>query len=639
LIGIISAVLLYEDFEDATFPPTGWDSTYTNYYLRWQRRTSGVVFGTASAGVATAQGYDDTGESELYTPPIPFASLDSLIFFYEFPGTLVAFASTSDTVYLQYSLDDGATWNTLWYIDSTSVIAVDTTIKVALYLGDIAGPDTIIFRWRFVDYTTATIAYNRYFNIDSITVLGTALGNLPPTVALVGTVPTCPDTADSAYVVFTASDPDGSVASATLKYSYDGTTFDDAITVNLAADTFVAAVPPRGAYGKVYYYAVAYDDAGDSTVSDLGYYIAGFKKIYEVRGLTLGDSVQVKAQVTRAFGSAVYVQDSTEPVGGVSSGMVVYSSDFSAAVDTGYLACIRGITTEYRSLFEVSPVHAFEVIDSSSVYPPVYITVADMNETYEGMLVAVRGFTWSTYPGTFAASTNYDISDSTGTGVLRISSSSTTDIDGEPAPDGVLEVWAVLGQYYSTYQLLPRYINDFSPYVEAITITPDTPVINSPATVTARVYDPDGLSDVFLHYSADTTAGYITVPADSITADSTAYFTIDSVPAGDTLYLKVEASDSRGRITYSFIQAYPTTVNVASSERPSVETYVDVLPVPGGILLRWSVPAPKVIKVYSASGRLYSVVRLNGTGSRRVSLPRGVYFLRNGKEIGRIVVR
>ncbi len=634
---VVATTLLYEDFEGPTFPPTGWDSTYTNYYIRWQIRTSGVIFGSASAGIITGKSsYTDTGTATLVTPPVEYVSLDSLIFYYKFPGTQPPFAEAGDTIFLDYSLDGGATWSTIWFIDSANAI-INAPVRVSLPLGSLTGPDTLLLRWRFVDQSTSTISQNRYFLIDSVTVLGTPLGNVPPNVSVVGTSPTFPDTNTTVAVLFTANDPDGSVVGAWVAYSFDGTTFNVVSATPTSGDTFTANVPARGSYGKVYYTVAAVDDAGDTAVSVLNYYIAGFLRVHEVRALGVGDTAQTKVTVVGKIGSAVYAEDSTAPVSGVSSGIVIYSSTVASAVDTGYVLYVRGELTEYRNLFEISPIHAFEVIDSGATPLPAYITVADMGEAYEGMLVAVRGFTWVSYPGTFAANTNYDIQDGSGTGVIRVASA--TDVGGNLAPDGVLELWGVLGQYNTTYQIYPRYINDFSPYVENVLITPNPPVAGSLATVTAKVYDFDGLGTVLLHYSTDTTSGYTTATPDSIAADSTAYFTIASVPSGDTLYVKVEAHDTRDRVTFSFLSRFPISFGTGSEERPSEGHYLRISAVPGGLVVQWNVKEPKLLKVYDASGRLYAVVEVRGEGSRRITLPRGVYFVRNGKELGRIVVR
>ncbi|NPB04546.1 MAG: hypothetical protein GXO39_09090 [Thermotogae bacterium] len=637
LLALLSIPLLYEDFESSTFPPTRWDSTYTNYYIRWQRRTSGVIFGSGSAGIITGKSsYTDTGTATLITPPVEYVSLDSLVFYYKFPGTQPPFAEAGDTIFLDYSLDGGTTWITIWFIDSANAI-INAPVRISLPLSSLSGPDTLLLRWRFVDQSTSTISQNRYFLVDSVVIFGTPIGNAPPIVTLVALDPLFPDTNVDVTVSFTATDSDGSIAAAYVLYSFDGSTYNVIPATPAAGDTFVATIPARGSYGKVYYGAAAIDDVGDTSASTLAYYIAGFLRVHEVRTLGLGDTAQTKVVIVGEIGSAIYAQDSTEPVSGVSSGIVIYSSSVASAVDTGYVILIRGELTEYRNLFEISPAHAFQVVDSGPVYPPAYISTAEMNESYEGMLVAIRGFTWVAYPGTFAANTNYDIQDGSGTGVLRVSSA--TDLDGNPAPDGILEVWGVLGQYNTTYQLYPRYINDFSPYLETISITPNPPVSGSLAIVSARVYDFDGLGPITLHYSTDTTSGYTTVTADSITTDSIAYFTIASVPSGDTLYLKVEAHDSRSRITFSFLQRFPIDVGVTVSERPSEGEYINVRTIAGGLFLEWNLSTGKLLRIYGPSGRLYKIVEISGKGSRRISLPRGIFFLKNDREVEKVVIR
>ncbi|MEO0225128.1 MAG: hypothetical protein ABIL76_08580, partial [candidate division WOR-3 bacterium] len=87
---ILIIQIFYEDFENSLFPPTGWTNTGTRSTL-WVRRTSGVAFGTASAGVSVAQTSSETGTAILQTPIINLPSInpnDTIIFsfYYKLPS-------------------------------------------------------------------------------------------------------------------------------------------------------------------------------------------------------------------------------------------------------------------------------------------------------------------------------------------------------------------------------------------------------------------------------------------------------------------------------------------------------------------------------------------------------------------------
>ncbi len=169
--------IFYEDFENPSFPPSGWTNTGTRNAL-WVRRTSGVVFGTASAGVAVAQTSSDTGTAILQTPLINLPSItpnDTIIFsfYYRLPsvggGFDTRFKST-DTLKVQIS-NDGSNWNDLIVWDSASLyssVSSGTERKKELFDISAYQNSSIYIRWIFIDRTYSTDAYNSYFNIDSV---------------------------------------------------------------------------------------------------------------------------------------------------------------------------------------------------------------------------------------------------------------------------------------------------------------------------------------------------------------------------------------------------------------------------------------------------------------------------------------
>ncbi|MEO0223577.1 MAG: choice-of-anchor J domain-containing protein [candidate division WOR-3 bacterium] len=174
MLFIISQIF-YEGFEGTQFPPSGWTNTGTRNF-KWVRRTSGVVFGTASAGVSVAQTSRDSGTAILQTPLINLPSInpnDTIIFsfYYKLPSVGGAFDTrfrSTDTLKVQIS-NDGNNWTNLIVWDSTSLYtgANNQPKKVQFNISSYQNTN-IYIRWIFIDKTYDTVNYNSYFNIDSV---------------------------------------------------------------------------------------------------------------------------------------------------------------------------------------------------------------------------------------------------------------------------------------------------------------------------------------------------------------------------------------------------------------------------------------------------------------------------------------
>ncbi|MEO0202369.1 MAG: hypothetical protein ABIL37_01430 [candidate division WOR-3 bacterium] len=172
---ILFTQFFYEDFESVTFPPANWVNTGTRP-TKWVRRTSGVVFGNASAGVQIAQTNSEVGNAILQTPQISLPSLnptDTIIFsfYYRLPSVNSQFDTrfkSTDTIKVQISTD-GNNWNDLIVWDSTSLFnnADNLPKKVQFDISNYQN-SSIYIRWIFIDNTNSTDASNSYFNIDSI---------------------------------------------------------------------------------------------------------------------------------------------------------------------------------------------------------------------------------------------------------------------------------------------------------------------------------------------------------------------------------------------------------------------------------------------------------------------------------------
>ncbi|MCX7947727.1 MAG: hypothetical protein N2504_03975 [candidate division WOR-3 bacterium] len=176
----------YEDFESPNFPPSNWQNVGTRN-TKWVRRTSGVVFGSASAGIQIAQTSSEVGTAILQTPLINLPSVnpyDTIVFsfYYRLPSVGGQFDTrfrSTDTIKVQISTD-GNNWNNLIVWDSTTLFtnANNQNKKVQFDISSYQNL-SIYIRWIFIDNTNATVSSNSYFNIDSIFV-GIKQGNPPP---------------------------------------------------------------------------------------------------------------------------------------------------------------------------------------------------------------------------------------------------------------------------------------------------------------------------------------------------------------------------------------------------------------------------------------------------------------------------
>ena len=204
----------------------------------------------------------------------------------------------------------------------------------------------------------------------------------------------------------------------------------------------------------------------------------------------LGQQVKVRGVVTSvdfrgASGTEVYIQD---PTGGVD----IFSTSINIALSLGDSVEVTGTVAQFNGLTEITPSSISDiVILPTGTMPPAVLEVvtvsqlgnAGVGEPYEGRLVRINNVTITSPPATFAANTNYNITDGSGTVQMRIDSD--TDIDGTAPPAGTFSVIGVLGQFDnaspfdSGYQLFPRIrATDFLPAVPpaaAITATAGTP--------------------------------------------------------------------------------------------------------------------------------------------------------------------
>lgn len=155
--------------------------------------------------------------------------------------------------------------------------------------------------------------------------------------------------------------------------------------------------------------------------------------------------------------NAKYIQDATG---------AILIDDPNGKITTSYnlydgISGITGTLGFYENMLQFTPVMNPGVATSSgNTINPAEITLAQLTTDYQAKLVKIGGVTVNG-TGNFAASTNYTINDnSKATGVLRTAYSDLNYI-GQPIPSVPQDITAVVLQYQSTMQIVPRSSDDF----------------------------------------------------------------------------------------------------------------------------------------------------------------------------------
>lgn len=166
-----------------------------------------------------------------------------------------------------------------------------------------------------------------------------------------------------------------------------------------------------------------------------------------------GEAVLTYKTATR---NAKYIQDDTG---------AILIDDNAGNITTAYnlydgITGIIGSLGVYGDMLQFVPVaDPGPATSIGNVVEPVEVTLANLTTDYQAKLVKIKNVVISG-TGNFAASTNYTITDVTGTGVIR---TQYADLDyiGQPIPAALQNLTGVVLQYQTTMQFVPRGLSDF----------------------------------------------------------------------------------------------------------------------------------------------------------------------------------
>lgn len=177
-------------------------------------------------------------------------------------------------------------------------------------------------------------------------------------------------------------------------------------------------------------------------------------KLNDVNGIAvyLLDLVTIRGIVTVSdhFGSPSYIQDN-------SSGISIYGSDFSNAVQIGDEVLVSGTITQFKGLNQLEFPTLHSIISSSNSVEPILATPSMLSndgiagvENYEGRLVRVNAVTVTELNGNTVSNWAYDnymLTGSNTSDTVQIRIDNDTQIIGMVAPGGRFDVVGVLSQY------------------------------------------------------------------------------------------------------------------------------------------------------------------------------------------------
>lgn len=173
---------------------------------------------------------------------------------------------------------------------------------------------------------------------------------------------------------------------------------------------------------------------------------------------SVGQTVTIKGVSADGgeLGPIRYIQDAT-------GGLPVYGGASVGSINRGDSVEVTGELKDFNGLLEIDPITNVTALGTGTEIAPWNISVSDLGETFEGRILQFDDITFPDAGGTFSGGTNYDFTDGTNTGQLRIQNGS--DLVGVTIPSGPHSLVGLGSQFNSNYQVLPRDAADIFPYV------------------------------------------------------------------------------------------------------------------------------------------------------------------------------
>lgn len=183
--------------------------------------------------------------------------------------------------------------------------------------------------------------------------------------------------------------------------------------------------------------------------------------IATARTQATGAIVTVRGVVTNGaeLGKIRYLQDGTAGIAAFpGTGSM---ANFEANVTKGDLIEVTGPLVSFSNLLEISPITSYTVISSNNPQPsPVNLDLDELTEEREGQLVRITCVNFDTPGSAITGGSTYIIADAGGN-TAQVYFRTGHPMAGTLLPGSSINITAILSQYGSNFQLLPRTVADF----------------------------------------------------------------------------------------------------------------------------------------------------------------------------------
>lgn len=166
-----------------------------------------------------------------------------------------------------------------------------------------------------------------------------------------------------------------------------------------------------------------------------------------------GSIVTIAGIVTANLDNSFYIQSGNEPY----SGMCIYDVRRGRLGDS---VVITGKATEYNNLTEIADVSYIYNYGYKRDITPVELTIDQINESYEGMLVKFNTVTFLDGDTYIPLSNQATLPFTDGISTANVYSRYNSRISGKLLPSGSVDFTGVVSQYSSNYQILINRIED-----------------------------------------------------------------------------------------------------------------------------------------------------------------------------------
>lgn len=305
---------------------------------------------------------------------------------------------------------------------------------------------------------------NRNPFIDNPDLANMIWGNVTAPAISIGTAamePAIPTITETASISATITSSAGDISSATLFYgnAYDSETYSTTMTRTGNIWTGMIDFTLFPAYSYVYYKIVA-SDGTNSGISAGNYRLPAARTITPVATVQgtgvsspiVGTTVTVAGIVTANLDNTYYIQSSNDPY----SGMCVFDIRRGRIGDS---VVVTGNVSEYNTLTEIDKLSYFYNYGQIRKQEPKVLSISQVNESYEGMLVKFENVTFLDGDKIIPLSVSTNLSFTDGSSSMIVYARYNSRISGKLLPSGSVDVTGVISQYGGVYQLL---INDIS---------------------------------------------------------------------------------------------------------------------------------------------------------------------------------